>query len=115
MPQLCLQVSRRRDAIRVAVIGRLDRHTAAGFTDHVLALLHHEEPGARMISVDLRCCIHVDAAGAAALTTIREAAAGVGTDVRLSGLSPLTEAVVHVSADVPREETALPTSPTPGG
>jgi anti-anti-sigma regulatory factor len=91
MPQLCLQVSRRQDAVHVAVIGRLERRTAAGFTALVLGLVGDAENGARLVVLDLRCCIHVDAAGAAALASVQQELALKGVRLRLRGMSPLTE------------------------
>jgi anti-anti-sigma factor len=95
MSQLCLQVARRPDVTRIAVIGRLDRHTAADFTDQIRALIHHQTAGARPIVIDLRCCIHMDAAGAAALATIQAAIANTSAELRLDGMSPLTEDAFH--------------------
>ena len=97
MPSLCLNPVRRPGALRVAVIGRLDRQTAAAFTEHMSVLLRQSDTATNSVVLDLRCCTTMDADGAAALAGIRTAVDDAGGLFHLEGVPPLIEYVARLS------------------
>jgi anti-anti-sigma factor len=94
MPQLCLSPLRRPDGVRVALIGRLDRTTAAAFTQQMSSLLAAQD-GAEVVVLDLRCCTALDAAGVGALDRLRTAVEERGGSLVLERVPPLMASVVH--------------------
>ena len=101
MASLCLSPSRRPGVLRIAVIGRLDRQTAAAFTEHMSALVRHSATVTKSVVLDLRCCTAMDADGASALATIRTEIEDLGGVLHLDGVPPLIEYVVRSGSPPP--------------
>ena len=98
MPALCLQPVRSHGALRVALIGRLDRQTADSFSHTMSTLL--DSPGSSQTPavLDLKCCTTIDAEGAAALNRVRALFGSQGRELQLEGIPPLIEHVLGGTA-----------------
>ena len=95
MPSLCLSPARRPGVLQIAVIGPLDRGTAAAFTEHMSALIRQSGRATTSVVLDLRCCTAMDADGASALAGIRTLIEERGGVLHLEGVPPLIEYVVR--------------------
>lgn len=102
MPQLCLSPLRGRGGLRVAVIGRLDRLTAAAFAEEMSSLLAAQD-GVTVVVLDLHCCTALDADGVGALDRLRTTVGEQGASLVLERVPPLMASVVH-QPERPRED-----------
>ena len=94
MAQLCLCARMRPSGLRVAVIGRLDRTTAAAFAEQMSSLLAAQD-GAAVVALDLRCCTTLDADGVGALDRLRTAVEERDGSLVLERMPPLIAHVVR--------------------
>jgi anti-anti-sigma regulatory factor len=99
--QLYLCPSRGPGTLRVSIIGRLDRQTAADFIRNLSMMLRDGDPTPKTVLVNLRCCTAMDADGLTSLERMRDAVTDAGATLRLEDLPPLLEYLVRHTSGQP--------------
>ena len=106
MTNLCLHIKPGRQALRITVVGRLDRQTGPALAQQVSAILNQQHPAPTTpLVLDLRCCTAIDEQGARAIRKIRGAAEESGRPFLLDHVPPLIDYVLaDADATAPRPD-----------